>query len=51
VAAQAALLPTAGCAADQRCAPCYDPTANDPTAPTGACSFGCDMPTMPPIMN
>jgi hypothetical protein len=48
VAAQADVLPTAGCASNERCAPCYDPLAADPTAPTGACSFGCDMPQSPP---
>ena len=51
VQAQANVLPTDVCASDERCVPCYDPTASDPTAPTGACSFGCDMPLNPPITN
>jgi hypothetical protein len=48
VAAQAAVLPQATCAASERCVPCYDPSAPDPSAPTGACSFACDAPTQPP---
>jgi hypothetical protein len=50
VAAQAALLPEAGCPRDTRCAPCFDPTAADPTAPTGACSLACDAPKEPPLV-
>jgi hypothetical protein len=39
VAAQADQLPSEGCAADERCAPCFDPiTAED----TGACTLSCD---------
>jgi hypothetical protein len=50
VAAIAAILPTAGCAAGTVCAPCYDPTSAKPTVQTGACSLGCDAPTKPPLM-
>jgi hypothetical protein len=50
IAAQANLLPGIGCADNERCAPCYNPTASDPTAPTGACSLGCDMPQQPPTV-
>src|SRR5262249_56851284 len=31
------------------CAPCYDPLAADPTAPTGACTLACDQPTKDPV--
>jgi hypothetical protein len=48
VAGEATLLPTAGCAAGEVCAPCYNPTAADPTAPTGACSLACDAPKKSP---
>jgi hypothetical protein len=44
------LLPASGCAADERCAPCYDPTAADPNAPTGACTLACDAPTRDPVI-
>jgi hypothetical protein len=50
VAAKVSLLPQATCAADERCTPCYDPTAADPTTPTGACSLACDMPKDPPTV-
>jgi len=50
IAAQATLLPQSTCAAGTKCAPCYNPTAADPTAPTGACSLGCDKPKSPPVM-
>jgi hypothetical protein len=46
----AAILPKAGCAAGTVCAPCYNPTAADPTAQTGACQLGCDAPTKPPVI-
>jgi hypothetical protein len=49
VAAQT-LLPQSSCAAGERCVPCYNPVANDPTAPTGACSLACDKPTKPPVI-
>jgi hypothetical protein len=50
VAARAATLPQGGCAADERCMPCFDPTASDPNAPTGACSLACDAPAQPPVL-
>ena len=50
IADQAALLPQANCEADERCAPCFNPTAADPTAPTGACSLACDKPAQPPLV-
>jgi hypothetical protein len=48
VAAQP-LLPQSGCTGGRKCVPCYDPTSSNPTAPTGACSLGCDAPTKPPV--
>ena len=48
VAAQP-LLPQATCAQGRKCVPCYDPTSATLTAPTGACSLGCDAPGRPPI--
>jgi|GEM_PF-710542 len=50
VSSQASLLPQSTCASDERCVPCYNPVASDPTAPTGACSLGCDKPTKPPVV-
>jgi hypothetical protein len=50
VAAKAALLPTDVCAANEKCAPCSDPTASDPMLPTGACTLACDMPKNPPLI-
>jgi hypothetical protein len=50
VAAKASILPQDVCAASERCAPCYDPTAADPTVPTGACSVACDKPAKPPTL-
>ena len=50
VAARAATLPQSGCAVDERCMPCFDPTASDPNAPTGACSLACDAPAQPPVV-
>jgi hypothetical protein len=50
VAARAATLPQSGCAANERCMPCFDPTASDPTAPTGACSLACDAPVNDPVV-
>jgi hypothetical protein len=50
ISGQASLLPQDVCAADERCAPCYNPVAADPTAPTGACSLACDKPAKPPTM-
>jgi hypothetical protein len=50
VAAQATTLPQSGCAANERCMPCFDPTAADPNAPTGACSLACDAPAEPPVI-
>ena len=44
VAAQQDRLPQATCAADERCAPCYDPITGEVT---GACSQNGDMPTEP----
>jgi len=48
IQAEQQLLPQDICAADERCAPCYDPVAADPTVPTGACSLACDRPAKPP---
>ncbi len=50
VAADAAVLPKDVCADGEKCAPCYNPTAQDPTAATGACSLGCDKPAKPPVV-
>jgi hypothetical protein len=50
IAAEASLLPQSTCAAGQTCAPCYDPVATDPTAPTGVCSLACDKPAQPPTI-
>jgi hypothetical protein len=50
IAQQGSLIPQDICAADERCAPCYNPTAADPTQQTGACMVGCDMPKQPPTI-
>lgn len=51
VAEQAALLPSVGCPANQRCVPCYNPVSGDPTEATGACSVGCeDAPQEDPVI-
>jgi hypothetical protein len=50
VQAEANLLPQDICAANERCAPCYNPVAADPTMPTGACSLACDKPTHRPTV-
>lgn len=50
VAEKAAALPRATCGEHERCAPCFDPTAADPTAPTGACAIACDQPKAPPTV-
>jgi hypothetical protein len=50
VAAEATLLPRDVCDANEKCAPCFNPTASDPTAPTGACSLACDKPAKPPTI-
>jgi hypothetical protein len=50
VASKANLLPKAGCGENERCAPCFDPTAADPTAPSGACSVACDSPKTGPTI-
>jgi hypothetical protein len=50
IASEAQVLPQATCAAGQLCAPCFNPTASDPSAPTGACSVACDMPKDPPTI-
>jgi hypothetical protein len=50
VAELALFLPSVGCAPDQECVPCYDPTAPDPNTPTGACSLACDAPAEPPLI-
>jgi hypothetical protein len=44
VAEQASVLPQIGCPDGTRCVPCFNPTAPDPAAETGACSLGCDAP-------
>jgi hypothetical protein len=50
IAAEADILPQSTCAAGEVCAPCYDPVAANPRAPTGACSLGCDHPAKPPTI-
>jgi hypothetical protein len=50
VAAQASLLPQDKCPTGTKCAPCFNPTAADPNAPTGACNLGCDKPAKPPVV-
>ena len=44
VASQKDRLPTAGCGANEVCAPCYDPITGDPT---GSCSINGDKPVKP----
>jgi hypothetical protein len=50
IAAEASVLPQSTCASGEVCAPCYDPLATNPRAPTGACSLGCDHPAQPPTI-
>ena len=50
VAGKAALLPRDVCSTDERCVPCFDPTSDDPTHATGACSTACDMPLEQPVI-
>jgi hypothetical protein len=50
VAEKANLLPRATCGENERCAPCFDPTSADPTAPSGACGVACDKPQAPPAI-
>jgi hypothetical protein len=50
IASEASLLPQSTCAAGEKCAPCFNPTATDPTAPTGACTLGCDRAAQPPTI-
>ena len=50
IGAQASLLPQDVCPTGLVCAPCYNPTASDPTTPTGACSLACDVPQDPPTI-
>jgi hypothetical protein len=45
VRAQVGRLPQGGCAADERCAPCYDPISGEKT---GACEAGCGPETSEP---
>ena len=48
LAEQADRLPQATCAADERCAPCFDPFSGEET---GVCGLSCDPgPTEPPVM-
>jgi hypothetical protein len=49
IAGQENLLPRSTCAANERCAPCYNPVSSSPTTPTGACGLACDHPTKPPV--
>lgn len=52
VAARMGSLPSAGCAPDERCAPCFDPLSG---ADTGVCRLACDTgprstdPPLPPM--
>lgn len=50
VAGEAQVLPRATCASNEVCAPCFNPVASDPSAPTGACSVACDKPAQPPTI-
>jgi hypothetical protein len=50
IASEANLLPQSTCASGELCAPCYNPTAADAGAPTGACSLACDKPADPPTL-
>lgn len=50
IQAQQQLLPQDLCAPGEKCAPCFNPTAADPTAPTGACALACDKPAQPPTI-
>jgi hypothetical protein len=50
VAARSDELPQNTCSAGDKCVPCFDPSAANPNAPTGACSFGCDHPKQPPTV-
>ena len=49
IADQADLLPQANCKTGEKCAPCFNPVAADPKAPTGACGIACDKPAQPPL--
>src|SRR5262249_11702016 len=49
VSSEADLLPGDVCNTGEKCVPCFNPTASDPTAPTGACSLACDKPVNPPV--
>jgi hypothetical protein len=50
IAAEASLLPQSTCPSGEKCAPCFNPIATDPRAPTGACTLGCDAPANPPTI-
>jgi hypothetical protein len=50
IASEASLLPQSTCPSGELCAPCFNPTAADPRAPTGACSLACDKPVEPPTI-
>jgi hypothetical protein len=50
IQAEAALLPQDVCASGEVCAPCFNPVAANPSAPTGACSLACDKPADPPTI-
>jgi hypothetical protein len=50
VAALSQLLPQDVCPAGEKCSPCFNPTAANPMAPTGACSLACDRPAKPPTI-
>ncbi len=50
IAGQASVLPQSTCAANERCAPCFNPTAENPKLPTGACDTACDKPTKAPTL-
>ena len=42
--------PKSTCGTGTLCAPCFNPTAADASAPTGACSLACDKPKDPPTI-
>lgn len=50
IAAQKDMLPQSTCAANERCAPCFNPTGVNPKLSTGACDTACDKPKEAPLV-
>jgi hypothetical protein len=50
IARLAPVLPRSTCGVGVVCAPCFDPTAADPTLATGVCKTACDAPTAAPTV-